>query len=139
MFSTETKIRVRYAETDKMNVVYHGNYALYFETARAESVRDLGFTYKEIEAMDIIMPIVEMHCIFIRPAHYDDLLTVKTILKELPADHRITYDHEVYNEKGKLITTGKIVLYFLHAGSKQKASMPIPLLNKLKPFFDEKI
>ncbi len=83
MFSTETKIRVRYAETDKMNVVYHGNYALYFETARAESVRDLGFTYKEIEAMDIIMPIVEMHCIFIRPAHYDDLLTVKTILKEL--------------------------------------------------------
>lgn len=89
MFITETKLRVRYAETDQMDVVYHGNYAQYFEVGRAEAIRQMGFTYKDMEAMGIIMPIVEWHAKFIRPAHYDDLLTIRTTLKELPADHRI--------------------------------------------------
>jgi acyl-CoA thioester hydrolase len=135
MFITETKIRVRYAETDQMNVVYHGNYAQYFETARAESIRQLGFTYKEMEQMNIIMPIVEFHCKFIRPAHYDDLLTVKVILKELPTDHRIEFHHEVFNEKEKLLTLGRAVLYFMHASTMEKASMPGALYEKVKPFF----
>jgi len=89
MFITETQIRVRYAETDQMNVVYYGNYAQYFEVARAESIRKLGFTYKEMEALGVIMPVVEMQTKYLRPAHYDDLLNIKTILRELPADHRI--------------------------------------------------
>jgi acyl-CoA thioester hydrolase len=89
MYESITKIRVRYAETDQMNVVYHGNYAQYFEVGRAESIRQLGFTYKELETMGIIMPIVDLHTKFLRPAHYDDLLTIKTILKELPTDHKI--------------------------------------------------
>src|SRR6185295_14976976 len=110
MYTTETQHRVRYAETDQMNVVYHGNYAQYFEVARAEAIRQLGFTYKDMEAMGIIMPIVEWHAKFIRPAHYDQLLTIKTILKELPADHRIEFHQEVYNEKQKLLTTGRVVL-----------------------------
>ena len=80
MFASETTIRVRYAETDQMDVVYHGNYAQYFEVGRAESIRQLGFTYKDMEALGIIMPIVELHAKFVRPAHYDDLLTVKPIL-----------------------------------------------------------
>jgi acyl-CoA thioester hydrolase len=88
-----------------------------------------------MEKMDIIMPIVEMHCKFIRPAHYDDLLTVKAILKELPADHRIEFHHEVYNEKQKLLTIGRVVLYFVHARNMEKAKMPDSLYNKLKNFF----
>jgi acyl-CoA thioester hydrolase len=136
MYTSETKIRVRYAETDQMNVVYHGNYAQYFEVARAESIRELGFTYKEMEALGIVMPIVEIHCKFIRPAHYDDLLTVKVILKELPTDHRIEFAHEVYNEAGKLLTTGRVVLYFMQAQSNVKASMPRALYDTLKPYFD---
>jgi len=135
MYVFETKIRVRYAETDQMNVVYHGNYAQYFETARAESIRQLGFTYKEMEAMDIIMPVVELHCKFVRPAHYDDLLKVKVILKELPLDHRIEFHHEVYNEKEKLLSIGKVVCYFMHAASKTKSAMPAPLSDALRPFF----
>jgi len=136
MFVKETKIRVRYAETDQMNVVYHGNYAQYFETARAESIRELGFTYKEMEAMDIIMPIVEIHIKYIRPAHYDDLLTVKAILKELPTDHRIEFHHEVYNEKEKLLTVGRAVLYFINSKTKERTKMPEVLYEKVKSFFE---
>lgn len=135
MFTAETQVRVRYAETDQMNVVYHGNYAQYFEVGRAEAIRQLGFTYKELEKTGIIMPIVEWHAKFIRPAHYDELLTVKTALRELPADHRIEFHQEVYNEKGRLLTSGKVVLYFLSADTMEKTSMPDVLLNKLKPYF----
>lgn len=135
MFVAETTVRVRYAETDQMDVVYHGNYAQYFEVGRAESIRQLGFTYKDMEAMGIIMPIVEWHAKFIRPAHYDDLLTIKTMLKELPTDHRIEFHQEVYNDKGKLLTSGRVVLYFLSADAREKVSMPGALMEKLSPFF----
>lgn len=135
MFIAETQIRVRYAETDQMNVVYYGNYAQYFEVARAESIRDLGFTYKEMEAMGVIMPVTELHCTFLRPANYDDLLTIKSTVKELPTDHKIEFHHEVYNEKKKLLTTGRIVLYFMEAATMKKTTMPEPLRKKLEPFF----
>lgn len=137
MFISETTIRVRYAETDQMNVVYHGNYAQYFEVGRAESIRQLGFTYKDMEQMGIIMPIVEWHAKFVRPAHYDDLLTVKTMLKELPQDHRIEFHQEVYNQQGKLLTTGRVVLYFLKSDTREKDKMPEELMQKLRPFFHQ--
>jgi acyl-CoA thioester hydrolase len=135
MFITETQIRVRYAETDQMNVVYYGNYAQYFEVARAESIRKLGFTYKEMEALGVIMPVVEMHTKYLRPAHYDDLLNIKTILKELPTDHRISFEHEVFNQEKKLLTLGKVILYFVKIGSFEKSSMPQALRSLLEPFF----
>jgi acyl-CoA thioester hydrolase len=135
MFEDNTQIRVRYAETDQMDVVYHGNYAQYFEVARAEAIRRLGFTYKDMEALGTYMPIVELHCRYLRPAHYDDLLTIKTILKELPTDHRIEFHHEVYNEQQKLITTGTVVLYFMSIATKSKTSMPKELSDKLDSYF----
>jgi acyl-CoA thioester hydrolase len=135
MFITETHIRVRYAETDQMNVVYYGNYAQYFEVARAESIRNLGFTYKEMEDTGVIMPVVEMQTKYLRPAHYDDLLNIKTILRELPADHKITFEHEVYNEEKKLLTLGKVVLYFVKMGSFERTIMPEGLRNVLKSYF----
>ncbi len=135
MFETSTQVRVRYAETDQMNVVYHGNYAQYFEVARAEAIRGLGFTYKDMEALGTYMPIVELQCKFLRPAHYDDLLTIKVILKELPAEHRVEFHHEVLNEAGKLLTTGRVVLYFMDAKTGGKTSMPAKMYEKLAPFF----
>jgi acyl-CoA thioester hydrolase len=135
MFESVTQIRVRYAETDQMNVVYHGNYAQYFEVARAEAIRNLGFTYKDMEKLGTYMPITELRCKFLRPAHYDDLLSIKLMLKELPADHRIIFDHEVYNEAGQLLTIGKVVLYFMEAATRQKTNMPIQMAEKLLPFF----
>ncbi len=135
MFISETNIRVRYAETDQMNVVYHGNYAQYFEVGRAESIRQLGYTYKDMEEMGIIMPIVEWHAKFIRPAHYDELLTVKTMLKELPEGYRIEFQQEVYNEKENLLTSGKVVLYFIKAATNEKTIMPAALKEKLTTYF----
>ena len=137
MFISETTVRVRYAETDQMNVVYHGNYAQYFEVGRAESIRKMGLTYKDMEAMGISMPIIEWQAKFIRPAHYDDLLTIKTLLKELPTDHRIEFHQEVYNEKEKLLTTGKVVLYFINMITKEKTNMPEMLRDKLEVFFSK--
>lgn len=135
MFETSTQIRVRYAETDQMDIVYHGNYAQYFEVARAEAIRGLGFTYKDMEALGTYMPIVELQCRFLRPAHYDDLLTVKVILKELPSGHRIDFHHEVYNESGRLLATGMVVLYFMDAKTGRKSGMPEALQDRLAPFF----
>jgi len=135
MFESTTQVRVRYAETDQMDVVYHGNYAQYFEVARAEAIRKLGFTYKNMEALGTYMLITELHCKYLRPAHYDDLLSVKVILRELPKNHRIEFDHEVCNEAGSLLTVGKVVLYFIDAVTKEKTSMPAALHEKLAPFF----
>ncbi|HSC39425.1 MAG TPA: thioesterase family protein [Chitinophagaceae bacterium] len=135
MFETSTQIRVRYAETDQMNVVYHGNYAQYFEVARAEAIRQLGFTYKDMEALGTYMPIVELQCQYLRPAHYDDLLTVKVLLKELPIDHRVEFHHEVYNESSRLLTTGRVVLYFMDAKTGRKTTMPLQMREKLADFF----
>ena len=137
MFITETFIRVRYAETDQMNVVYYGNYAQYFEVARAESIRNLGLTYKEMEAAGVMMPVVELQTKFLRPAHYDDLLSIKTIMRELPVDHRILFEHEVFNQEKKLLTLGKVTLYFVKIGSFERTAMPETMRNLLKPFFPE--
>jgi acyl-CoA thioester hydrolase len=135
MFNSQTTIRVRYAETDQMNVVYYGNYAQYFEVARAEGIRELGISYKEMEAMGIVMPVVEMHTKFLRSAKYDDLLTIKTQLRELPKDHRIEFHHEVYNESGKLLTVGRVVLFFLKSDTMARTVMPAELMKYLEPYF----
>jgi len=135
MLTTETKIRVRYAETDQMGVVYHSNYFPYFESARAESIRELGFTYADMEKMGVIMPVVDVHCRYLRPAKYDDLLTIKTMLKELPTHHKIEFHHEVFNEQNELLAVGKIILYFMEAKTMKKTIMPELLLNKLQSYF----
>lgn len=135
MFVTETQIRVRYAETDQMGVVYHSNYFPYFESARTESIRQLGFTYADMEKMGVIMPVVDVHCRYLRPAKYDDLLTIKTMLKELPAHHKIEFHHEVFNEKNELLAIGKIILYFMEAKTMKKTTMPGQLLAKLQSYF----
>ena len=135
MFTTSTQIRVRYAETDQMGVVYHSNFFPYFESARAESIRELGFTYADMEKMGVIMPVIDVHCRYLRPAKYDDLLTVKTILKELPVHHKIEFFNEVYNEKEELLASAKIILYFMEAKTMKRTTMPDDMLDKLKPFF----
>lgn len=139
MFSSSTQIRVRYSETDQMKVVYHGNYAQYFEVARAEAIRKMGFTYREMEEAGIVMPIVELHTRFLRPALYDDLLTIKTELRELPEDHRIEFHHEVYNEKEQLLTVGRIVLYFLDSKTMARKEIPQELKKHLEPFFNQDV
>jgi acyl-CoA thioester hydrolase len=136
MFSFDTPVRVRYADTDQMHVVYHAKFIEYFESGRTESIRSLGVTYKEIEEWGLIMPVVRVQCDFIRPGRYDDLLTVRTILREMPQGHRIQFEQEVYNESSKLICKGSILLYFLEKETNNKVDIPQQLIEKLKTFFE---
>lgn len=135
MFSFDSQVRVRYADTDQMHVVYHGKFIEYFESGRTEAIRSIGITYKEIESWGIIMPVVRVQCDFIRPGKYDDLLTIRTILQEIPTNHRIEFEQEIYNEDEKLICKGKILLYFLDKKTHEKVTMPEQLTQKLTSFF----
>lgn len=135
MFITENQIRIHYALTDQMGVVYHGHYAQFYEIGRAEWLRQLNYSYKDIEAMGIIMPVVDIHSRFLRPARYEDLITVKTILKELPVHHKIVFHHEIYNECGDLLNTGDVTLYFMQAKDMKRCEMPSLLKEKLAPYF----
>ena len=135
MYTTETQIRIHYALTDQMGMVYHGHYAQFYEIGRAEAIRLIGYTYKDIEAMGIIMPVVDIHSRFLRPAKYDDLVTVKTILKELPLHHKIVFHHEIYNEQDELLNTGDITLYFMDAKTMKRCEMPQELQAKLVKYF----
>ena len=135
MYTATTQIRVRYGETDQMGFLYYGFYALYYEVGRAEAVRDLGFTYKELEEMGIVMPVVELNAQYFRPALYDDLITVKTIIKELPEGPKIQFHSELYNEQEQLLNKGITTLVFYDPKEKTKVNMPAELLQRLQPFF----
>lgn len=135
MYTSETKIRVRYGETDQMGYLYYGNYAQYYEVGRAEAIRALGFTYRQMEEMGVMMPVAELNVKYIRPALYDDLITVKTTLKELTKDPKIEFHSELYNESGKLLNKGITTLVFFDPVKREKCSMPEELYNILKPYF----
>lgn len=135
MYTTETKIRIHYALTDQMGVVYHGHFAQFYEIGRGEAIREIGFTYKDIEAMGIIMPVIDIHSRFLRPAKYDDLITVRTTLKELPIHHKIVFHSEIFNEQGELINIGDVTLYFMEVNEMKKSQMPTALRVKLEKYF----
>jgi acyl-CoA thioester hydrolase len=130
-FQFDTKIRVRYAEADRMGYVYYGNYAMYFESARTEMLRSLGFSYREWEDNGIILPVREFQIRYHVPAYYDDLLTIRTIIKERPAA-RITFHHEVYNEKGEKTCTGSLVLVFVDSITRRPTRAPEFFLKALE-------
>jgi acyl-CoA thioester hydrolase len=129
-FEQTTQIRVRYAETDRMGVVWHGNYLQYFETGRTEALRACGWSYRELEESGIMLPLVEAHVEYLRSATYDDLLTVKTRVCE-PPTARIRFDYEIWNEAGEKLATGHTVLGFIDAKTRRPCRPPA----KLKALF----
>ena len=135
MYSHDTQLRVRYGETDQMGYLYYGRYAEYFEVGRVETIRSLGLTYKELEEVHgIWLPVVSLDMRFVRPAFYDDLLTVHTEIRKLP-DEYITFHCEIFNEKRKLVNAGTVRLCFFAAAAKKVVPAPTLLLEKLHPFF----
>ena len=135
MFIHETHVRVRYGETDQMGYLYYGNYAQYYEVGRAEAIRSLGISYKELEAVHgIMMPVMSLQMRFVRPALYDELLTVKTNLRHLPTD-TITFYMEIYNEKKKLVNGGSVKLCFVEMASGKTVAPPQYLIEKLREYF----
>lgn len=108
----DIQVRVRYAETDQMGVVYHGNYVQYFEMGRVEWLRNLGVSYKWMEDNGVMLPVVSLSMNYKKSARYDDLLTIRTILNKL-SSVKIEFDYEIYNEANELLTTGNSVLVFV--------------------------
>ena len=129
-FEFDTKIRVRYAEVDRMGYVYYGNYATFFESARTEMLRSLGYTYKEWEDNGIMLPVREMQIRYHAPAFYDDLLTVRTIIKKIPAA-RINFFHEIFNENGDMLCTGNLDLVFVSKETGRPARAPREFIDAI--------
>jgi acyl-CoA thioester hydrolase len=127
----EFDVRVRYAETDQMGVVYHGNYAQYFEMGRVEWLRNLGISYKWMEENGIMLPVVALNMNYKKPARYDDLLKVKTIFKS-QSSVKIEFDYEIYNEKGELLTTGYSMLVFVNMKTGRPTLPPDYVMERLK-------
>ena len=136
MIQHETQIRVRYGETDQMGYLYYGNYAQYYEVGRAELIRSVGFTYKLMEEKHgIMMPVTSMNIRYIRPALYDELLTIRTSLRHLP-DQFITFHYEIFNEKGKLVNGATVRLCFMDIETKRRITTPEYLRKELDRYFN---
>lgn len=135
MYISETQIRVRYAETDQMGYVYYGNYAQYYEVGRVEALRQLGLSYKEMEDGGVMMPVLSFKIKYIKPGFYDDVITVKTIIKEVPS-LRITFEYECYNQKGDLLNIGETILVFIDKASNKPCQPPAAFLKELGSFFN---
>ncbi|RBQ03147.1 acyl-CoA thioesterase [Pedobacter miscanthi] len=135
MYSHSTKIRVRYGETDQMGYMYYGNYAQYYEVGRVEMLRSLGMSYSSMEADGIMMPVLELKCKYIKPALYDQEITVKTIIKTLPGI-RIFFEYELYNESEELINIGATTLVFVDMKKNKPTNPPENFMKKLSKFFN---
>lgn len=134
MYTQDIQLRVRYAETDKMGYLYYGNYAMYYEVARVETIRSLGVSYKAMEDSGIMLPVLELKSKFIKPAHYDEMLTVKTSITQMP-DVRIHFSYKIHNEQEALINTGETELVFFDWNRKKPCRAPDYVIEKLAPFF----
>lgn len=106
-----------------MGIMHHSNYIVMYEMARTEWLRDMGLTYAEIERRGIMSPIIEVQSRYLYPAFYDEVLTVKVFMDEMPAA-RLNINSEVYNEAGKLINTGRVTLGFMHADTRRPCRAP---------------
>ena len=135
MFSGRTQVRVRYAETDQMSIVYYGIYTQYFEVGRVEALRELGMTYRKMEEEGTMLPVTKLEVNYKRSAKYDDLLTVTSKIVVMPTV-KIAFDHEVHNEAGELLTTGRVELVFVDSETMRPKKAPQGFLDRISQFFD---
>ncbi|WP_335965861.1 thioesterase family protein [Galbibacter sp. PAP.153] len=128
--TNKINIRVRYSETDKMGVVYHGNYAQYLEMARVEWLRELGVSYRWMEENGVMLPVVSLQLNYRKSARYDDVLTVEARLKNTPSV-KIEFDYTIFDESNEIIAEGNTVLAFINAKTFRPMRCPDYILNKL--------
>ena len=136
MLVNETKLRVQYYETDQMGVVHHSNYIRYFETGRTELMRHIGLSYTDLEKSGIVMPIANVEAQFFYPAHYDDIICIKSYIKEIPKA-RVTFYYEVYNEQGKLLAEGSTTSAFVNKATGRPQRAPERMIQTLSEHFNK--
>lgn len=130
MFASKIKLRVRYGETDQMGYVYYGNYASFFEVGRVEALRNLGYSYKGLEDDGIMLPVFSYNVVYLKPAFYDDLLTVHTRIRQVPGA-RIMFEYEIENQKGEKISEAETTLVFISKETGKPMKAPEGLIQKL--------
>jgi acyl-CoA thioester hydrolase len=135
MIKSETKIRVRYGETDQMGYAYYGIYAQYYEVGRVDAMRLLGFSYRDVEERGILLPVVEFCVNYKKPARYDDEITITTWLKSMPTGVKIPFEYECRNELGELLNTGKVTLVCVDKSSNRACKLPDWFQRAFDPFF----
>ena len=133
MYTYETKLRVRYGETDQMGFAYYGVYAQYYEVGRVELLRSIGVSYKEIEAMGFALPVVNFNIKYIKPAFYDDELTIRTRISSI-TPIRICFSYETFNQIGDLLNVGEVLLVFVNKVTGKPTTATQELMNKLAKF-----
>jgi len=131
MYLHETKIRIRYGETDQMGYVYYGNYAQFFEIGRVEMLRSLGVSYRELEDQGIMLPVVDLSVKYIKPALYDDLITIRTKINKVPSV-KIHFEYEILNEAGQLLNKASTVLVFVKKENMKPTSAPEILVRAIE-------
>ena len=135
MFEHTTKVRVRYGETDQMGYMYYGNYAEFFEVGRVETLRSLGLTYRWMEEEGIMMPVLEMKCKYLKPALYDEEISIKVTMEKMPGV-KIHFKYELFNERDELIHVGETLLAFIDMKRNRPSLPPQEFLDKVKPYFE---
>ncbi|MEJ5994972.1 thioesterase family protein [Pedobacter sp. Du54] len=135
MFVYESKVRVRYIETDQMGIVHHANYVQYYELARTECFEACsGMSYATMEAEGVMLPILEIQSKYLKPAYYNQVLTIKSIVKELPSVF-LYVEYEIYNEEKELINTGKTTLVFVRKESRKPCRPPKNFMKNVTQYF----
>lgn len=129
------QVRVRYNDTDRMGIVYHGNYAMYFEVARLEMLRARGLAYRQMEEEGVMLPVSDLHVKYVSPAYYDDLLDVEVTLLEKPAV-RVKFAFRITNQDEALVATGEVVLACVDAVTRRPCRAPKYFLECF-PEFDK--
>jgi len=133
MYQSEAKVRVRYAETDQMGYCYYGNYATFYEVARVDALRKIGISYNELEKQNFQMPVLDFNIKYIKPAYYDEELTILCKIPQIPKV-RIKFDYESYNQKKEMINFGSTTLVFIDKLTKKPVNCPKILLDKLNQY-----
>jgi acyl-CoA thioester hydrolase len=123
MLTFDSKYRVCYGDTDKMGVMYYGNYPRLYEIGRTDMIRNIWKSYREVEESGIILPVRSLHAIYHKPALYDEILTIKTIIKEIPMV-KFRMISQIYNEKGELINEAEVVLGFINSATGKGCRAP---------------
>lgn len=136
MLQHDHQIRVRYADVDQMGYVYYGHYPRYYEIGRTELLRSIGFPYKRMEDEGVMCPVAAIHIRYLRAPRYDELITIRTMIKKLPTKHA-TFKMEVFLESGKLANAGEVKLAFVDAKTMKTSYAPKNLLEKIRPYFEK--
>lgn len=129
--STTISLQVRYGETDQMGIVYHGNYPSYLEVARIQFFNHIGISYKSLEENGIMLPVTELNIKYLKPAHFDEELSIHVSLREIPKGPRIIFDYEIFNKNGNLLTIASTNLAFINKENRRPIRCPESIIERL--------